>query len=210
MESPEEIAARFDERAPHYDESAMHRRLAAAVAAFVDTIGVRDALDVATGTGLVLRALPLATGSTATGVDISDGMLAIARASLPGTRFLRADAAHLPFDDAGFDLVTCVTALHLFPDATAALAEWRRVLRAGGRIVLATFAVDDAATGRRAETRIGHGSSPEEAHTRFGTPAAVERFAATAGLRLSRSEAWAHPPAGDPDDVCLLSELSHA
>ncbi|WP_429608163.1 hypothetical protein [Staphylococcus aureus] len=51
------VRARFDGRAAEYDESAMHRELAAAVAAFADLDGVRDVLDVATGTGLVLRAL---------------------------------------------------------------------------------------------------------------------------------------------------------
>lgn len=49
------IAHAFDARASSYDESAMHRHVAEAVAAFVDLTAVKDVLDVATGTALVLR-----------------------------------------------------------------------------------------------------------------------------------------------------------
>ncbi len=58
METTAELAARFDERAATYDESAMHRGLAQAVADFVRLGAVRDVLDVGTGTGLVLRCAP--------------------------------------------------------------------------------------------------------------------------------------------------------
>ncbi|MFP3381651.1 hypothetical protein SB767_35625, partial [Bacillus sp. SIMBA_069] len=51
------VRERFDDRAPTYDDSAMHRGLAAAVAAFIDLTDVEAMLDIATGTGLVLRAL---------------------------------------------------------------------------------------------------------------------------------------------------------
>ncbi|MGO7983972.1 class I SAM-dependent methyltransferase, partial [Rhizobium johnstonii] len=83
--------------------------------------GVHDVLDVATGTGLVLRALRQDAGLTLYGVDISEGMLAVARRELPDGRVLAAEATDLPFTDAQFDLVTCVTALQLIPDADAAL-----------------------------------------------------------------------------------------
>ena len=57
-EARAEVRRRFDDRAPTYDESAMHRGLANAVAGFVLEAGAPgDVLDVATGTGLVLRAL---------------------------------------------------------------------------------------------------------------------------------------------------------
>lgn len=208
MESPEEIAARFDERAPRYDESAMHRNLAAAVASAVSLDTVHDVLDVATGTGLVARALPSERDLAITGIDISDGMLAVARTAQPSARFIHADAATLPFEPASFDLITCVTALHLFPDAPAALAEWRRVLRPQGRIVLATFAIDAPVTGQRGGAHVGHGSSTLDRHAPFGTPDALSEFAAAAGLQLSGVQLWAHPPVGEPDDVCLIAELS--
>ncbi|MCL2584902.1 MAG: hypothetical protein FWE35_20865 [Streptosporangiales bacterium] len=51
------VAAAFDERAPAYDESVLHRDIARAVADFARLDGVRVVLDVGTGTGLVLRAI---------------------------------------------------------------------------------------------------------------------------------------------------------
>jgi ubiquinone/menaquinone biosynthesis C-methylase UbiE len=116
VETPEEITARFDGYAPVYDESAMHRGLAKAVAAFIRSQGVHDVLDVGTGTGLLLRSLPRAPWRLV-GVDLAPAMLAIARAALPNARFELADASRLDFPDASFDLVTCVTVLHLVPDA---------------------------------------------------------------------------------------------
>lgn len=59
--SLDEIATRFEDRAPTYDESALHR----------DLDGVSTVLDVATGTGLVLRSLPV--GPHLIGIDISPG-----------------------------------------------------------------------------------------------------------------------------------------
>ena len=151
------VRARFDGRAAEYDDSAMHRGLAAAVAEFAldgdgdgdrdrDGAGgdgvhdVHDVLDVGTGTGLVLRALrDRDAGLHLTGIDLSGGMLEVARAALPDAELVEGDATALPFADAAFDLVTCATSLHLFPDAASALAEWVRVLRPGGRAVTATF-----------------------------------------------------------------------
>jgi SAM-dependent methyltransferase len=134
------VRARFDGRAAEYDRSEMHRELAAAVAEFADLDGVRDVLDVATGTGLVLRALRARDGALRlTGIDLSGGMVEVARAELPDAELVEGDATVLPFGDGEFDLVTCATGLHLFPEADAAVAEWVRVLRPGGRAVTATF-----------------------------------------------------------------------
>ena len=151
MES-DEIGRTFDERAAGYDDdemhSGMHRNLADAVAAFADLSRVGSVLDVATGTGLLLRALE--PGPRLVGVDLSDGMLAVARRALPTATFVRADATALPFPDASFDLVTCVAALRFF-DAATAFAEWRRVLAPHGAIVVTAWlpegvAVDEPAS----------------------------------------------------------------
>ena len=141
LESADDLIERFDGRAPTYDDGEPHRLIARAVAEFVRVDGVTDVLDAATGTGLVLRALDplLAPGAHLTGVDIAPGMLAVAADKLPDATFVRADAAALPFEDVSFDLVTCVTGIHLMPDAAAAIREWARVLRREGRIVIANF-----------------------------------------------------------------------
>src|SRR6266540_345644 len=52
-------------------------------------------------------------------------------------RYQIGDASHLPFADASFDLVTCQTVMIHLAEPRAALAEWTRVLRPGGRLVVA-------------------------------------------------------------------------
>lgn len=89
-------------------------------------------LDIGTGTGL---ALDLADGlvSEAVGVDVSPGMLREAKRK--GHSVYLGDAAHLPFSDEGFDLVTIDSVLHHLYDIPAILKEGYRVLRPGGFLI---------------------------------------------------------------------------
>ena len=204
VETAEELAERFDRRAPDYDGSTMHRGLAQAVADFVRLGGVRDILDVGTGTGLVLRSLPAGPWKL-TGVDLSPGMVQVARAALPSARFEVADATSLDLPDSSVDLVTCVTMVHLVPDATAAMREWRRLLRPGGCLVLATFA-DDSPSSHGPAPQAGH--SRADAHAAFGSSEALERLAAASGLVVDRVAEWEHRSAdGAPEYRCLITEF---
>jgi SAM-dependent methyltransferase len=198
VETPAELAARFDERAPTYDDSAMHRGLAQAVADFVRLGGVRDILDVGTGTGLVLRSLPPGPWRL-TGIDLSEGMLSIARAALPRATFEIGDATHLGPAVGRFDVVICSTVLHLVPDPPAAMREWRRVLRAGGCIVVASFADDSPAR---------HGRAGPEVHAPFGSPEALDRLGEASGLVVDRIAEWQQAAAdGTPEYRCLITEF---
>lgn len=212
------VRARFDGRAAEYDTSEMHRQLAAAVADFADLDGVRDVLDVATGTGLVLRALHSRDRSLRLrGIDLSGGMVEVARGELPDAVLVEGDATVLPFPDDAFDLVTCVTGLHLFPDPDAAVADWVRVLRPGGRAVTATFGnVDLSQHGGRpgaavpgpAHGAAHHGAEPPPYpahHERFCTPELLAEAVAPAGLTLTRHAWWTHG-----HDRVLLAELRPA
>ena len=99
------------------------------------TPGTR-ALDAACGTGR--HAAHLARlGCTTTGVDQSDAMLDVARAKVPGATFVTGDLRALPFDDGAFDLAVVALALSHLPDPADGLAELARVLRPGGRLVVA-------------------------------------------------------------------------
>lgn len=99
-------------------------------------------LDAGTGTGAVLRALAARADRprAAVGLDVSAGMLAQVPTLPDGWRLRRAELESLPFDDASFDLALAVYVLHVMTSAVraAALAELRRVLRPGGRLVTVT------------------------------------------------------------------------
>jgi ubiquinone/menaquinone biosynthesis C-methylase UbiE len=89
-------------------------------------------VDLGCGTGLALDRLSISPDEYV-GVDISAGMLAIARQKHPRYQFVKADMTRLPFEDASFD-----SAISLFgpPSYCRSLAavrqELRRVLRPGG------------------------------------------------------------------------------
>ena len=101
-------------------------------------------LDVATGTGGLLRELSLRPVQPAevVGIDRSASMLSVAAAhGLPaGWRLLVGDATRLTFPDGRFDVVTACYLLHLLNRGTRAraIAEIARVLRVGGRFVTVT------------------------------------------------------------------------
>jgi demethylmenaquinone methyltransferase/2-methoxy-6-polyprenyl-1,4-benzoquinol methylase len=115
-------------------------------------------LDVATGTGMVARAVA-ERGAIVTALDQSTAMLGVARAhSHPGITFVQGEAEHLPFNDASFDGLTFTYLLRYVDDPAATLAELARVVKPGGRIGMVEFGVPDNPTLRRlwrAHTRVG-------------------------------------------------------
>lgn len=74
------------------------------------------------------------------GLDFSAGMVERASGEYPDVEFQQGDAAALPFADASFDVVTARHMLYHVPDVAAALAEFRRVLKPGGRFLAVTNA----------------------------------------------------------------------
>jgi demethylmenaquinone methyltransferase / 2-methoxy-6-polyprenyl-1,4-benzoquinol methylase len=101
-------------------------------------------LDVATGTGLVARALVSRYGCEVVGVDQSAGMLAEARRqSDGGIELVEASAEALPFEDASFDALTFTYLLRYVDDPAETLRELARVVRPGGVVAGLEFAVPD-------------------------------------------------------------------
>ncbi len=99
-------------------------------------------LDLATGTGALLRVLVARPGppDVAIGIDSSAEMLAAVPPLPCGWRVQEAEATRLPFADGSFDVVTATYLLHLLepPERRRAIAEVRRVLRPAGRLVVVT------------------------------------------------------------------------
>ena len=103
-------------------------------------------LDVACGTGLVAFAAAEAVGpqGQVLGVDLSGQMVDAARRRaeerrLSNVGFQRMDAETLALPDASVDVALCALGLMYLPDPERAVAEMRRVLRPGGRLVAAVW-----------------------------------------------------------------------
>jgi ubiquinone/menaquinone biosynthesis C-methylase UbiE len=141
------VAAHWDRRAAHFDEDFGHSIGSPAERVAWDRIldlvipagGPHDALDAGCGTGFLALELA-ARGHRVTGIDFAPAMVARARekAALQGlaARFDEGDAEHLPYPDASFDLVISRHVLWTLPHPKAALSEWLRVLRPGGRLAV--------------------------------------------------------------------------
>ena len=133
----------WDFVAPVYDlQLALERPAIETVLDLVEPRPTDRLLDVATGSGAVLRALGARAPhpSDAVGIDASAPMLARVGALPAGWRLLCADARELPFPDARFDVVACAYLLHLLDPGERGhvLAEIARVLVPRGRLATIT------------------------------------------------------------------------
>lgn len=99
-------------------------------------------LDAGCGAGL-LPLLARLRGATVAGLDASAPLIAIARERLPAADLRVGELETLPFDDGSFDAVTAVNSVIFAADPDAALRELRRVVRAGGRVVVAVWGPPD-------------------------------------------------------------------
>ncbi len=98
-------------------------------------------VDVACGTGVLAIEAAKATspGGAVAGVDLNQGMLAVARSKSDAVEWVQAPAEALPFASDAFDAVVSQFGLMFFEDKPAAVAEMWRVLRPGGRLVVAVW-----------------------------------------------------------------------
>lgn len=125
--------------------------------------------DIACGTGILSDRIEreLHPGQIY-GVDMSDGMLAQARARTDRVHWLRAPAEQLPFEDGSLDAVVTTSAFHFF-DQPAALREFHRVLAPGGLAAVAALSARQprlqASSANRWKPQ--HNASPAEMRTLF-------------------------------------------
>jgi demethylmenaquinone methyltransferase / 2-methoxy-6-polyprenyl-1,4-benzoquinol methylase len=141
---PREVAAMFDDVAGRYDltndvlslgQDRLWRR---AVLKAVDAKAGETVLDIAAGTGTSSE--PFADhGVNVVPADFSLGMLRVGKRRRDDLGFTAADAMRLPFADDSFDAVTMSFGLRNVADVGTTLAEFLRVARPGGRLVVCEF-----------------------------------------------------------------------
>jgi len=131
----------WDRQAPTYDtrSAGLERRFFADSRGWVCGRARGATLEIAIGTGANLSHYPPEV--VLTGIDWSLAMLHVARRQADrvhrAVKLQQADAAALPFPAESFDTVVSTFALCCIPNERAALVEALRVLRPGGRLLLA-------------------------------------------------------------------------
>ncbi|MGL4744854.1 MAG: demethylmenaquinone methyltransferase [Dermatophilaceae bacterium] len=154
---PRDVAAMFDGVARRYDvtndvlslgQDRLWRRTVVDACAALPGERV---LDIAAGTGTSSE--PFAdSGVDVVPADFSLGMLRVGRQRRSDLVFTAADALRLPFADASFDVVTMSFGLRNVADPDAALREFLRVAKPGGRLVVCEFSHPTHAAFRRLYT----------------------------------------------------------
>lgn len=137
----------FDEVAAHYDRTNTMLSMGNATLWRIATTRAVNPqpgeriLDIAAGTGTSSVALTR-TGARVVAADFSEGMIEVGRArhaTNPSIEFVQADATALPFEDNEFDAVTISFGLRNVVEPKKALAEFYRVTKPGGRVVICEF-----------------------------------------------------------------------
>lgn len=202
----EAASAYFKANAPHWERiRSLHvpdQDVEGAVVRLLGQERLGAVLDAGTGTGRMLEVLAPHIGR-GVGIDISPEMLAIARDRLSrigaaNCQVRLGDVYRLPLPDRSFDAVLFHQILHYLDDPPAALREALRVLKPGGRILIADFAP--------------HGLEflrTEHAHRRLGfADQEVQSWFHAVGLKPLAKEALA--PQGDAEMLTVSVWLAEA
>ena len=159
------------------DPGGYHELLDELESEFVRRFGSgRDVLEVGCGTGLVLSRLA-SFAKSATGVDLSPGMLERARSR--GLRVIEGSATALPFEAQSFDVTCSFKVLAHVPEIERALAEMARVTRPGGHVI-AEFYNPHSLRGLLKRFgpagRVAAGTHERHVYTRFDSPRQVKKL----------------------------------
>lgn len=179
----------------------------------VDAVGARRAgsvLDVGCGTGSTTLAFARLCGAEGrcVGVDVSEPMLALARAraereGVPAT-FIRADAQVHAFEPAGFDMIVSRFGVMFFDDFVQAFTNLRRAARRGAELVLVAWR---SAAENPFMTAAERAAAPFLPGIPARDPNAPGQFAFADGARVSRvleASGWAEIDIAPIDVVCTL------
>jgi SAM-dependent methyltransferase len=154
--------------------------------ASVARAGSAPALDVGCGPGALTAVLAARLGPEAVvAVDPSPPFVAACRARVPGAEVREGSAERLPFADRSFGAALAQLVISFVPDASAAVAEMRRVVRPGGVVAACTWAWDGFDLARvfwDAALRVDP-AAPDDAGLPFRREGELEALFRAAGLR---------------------------
>jgi ubiquinone/menaquinone biosynthesis C-methylase UbiE len=172
-------------------------------------VGRGPVLEAGCGTGLILqRLVQLNNGGPTIGIDLSAGMLRVARSR--GLQIAQASVEALPFPDESFDTVVSFKVLAHVREIEQALAELARVTRPGGHLLLEfynRYSLRTLVKHLKRPSRIGQRYNDEDVFTRFDSlrqirgylPPGIE-LVGTRGVRVLTPAAKVH-------DLPLLGSL---
>jgi 2-polyprenyl-3-methyl-5-hydroxy-6-metoxy-1,4-benzoquinol methylase len=139
----------------------------------------KDVLDAGCGTGYGARILAAAGAASVTGVDVSAEAVEATKETPGLDAVVQADLRDLPFDDDSFDLVVCWEVIEHIEEGARAIAEFRRVLRPDGILLVSSPNPDVYPSGNEHHV---HEYRPRELAAML-----AERFA---NLASYRQHAW--------------------
>lgn len=158
MPTNQTIEQLFNGIAPNYDKmnhlmsfNADRRWRRVAVRHITNNSGPLHILDLATGTGdfAIAIAKELSNGGSVTGLDLSDGMLAIGRQKVLAEKrklpvdFHKGNAEAIPYDDNTYDRVSIAFGVRNYENLDQGLSEAYRVLNDNGRLVILELSYPD-------------------------------------------------------------------
>lgn len=150
----------------------------------------RRVADIACGTGILASRIQAELHqATVFGVDMSDGMLAKARARCAQVQWRKAPAEQLPFADSSLDAVVTTSAFHFF-DQPAALAEFYRVLVPGGMASVATICPRSGAGPATAPANVARHISRQPPRWNGCSQVQALRWSCTARWRAPSHHRW--------------------
>lgn len=159
--TPDTDVGRFERWGAAYDRSlfqpALFRPVHRAVLGILSPAEGERILEVGCGTGTLALQIAEATAAQTIGADPAVAMVRAAAGKSPdaGVHFTAALAEALPFGDDAFDAATTSISVHHWSSARAGLAEMGRVVRPGGRVVIADLQeLGPVLTGLRAIGRV--------------------------------------------------------
>jgi SAM-dependent methyltransferase len=172
-------------------------------AAVADATGIADGtrlLDIGCGSGEMCQ-LAAARGASVAGLDAAESAVAIARERLPGGDLRVGEIEELPYEGASFDVVTGLNAFQYAANPVRALGEARRVVRAGGAVVIATWGTPERCEAAAYLRALGSFLPPPPPGApgpfALSTPGALEELAGRAGLAARQADevtcVWEYP-----------------